>query len=87
MSFDQAMDTLGDPTRRAILGSLRHGPRSVADIAGNLPVSRPAVSQHLKILKAAGFVIDEKEGNKRLYGLSRTGFETARGYLASFDIT
>ena len=54
MAYQTAMDALGDPTRRAIFEQLRRGPRAVGEIAGELPVSRPAVSQHLRVLKEAG---------------------------------
>ena len=84
MAYDPVMDALGDPTRRAILGLLRTGPRSVGDIAGYLPVSRPAVSQHLKILRGAGLVQHRSQGTRRLYGLDLRGLELLRGYLDSF---
>jgi DNA-binding transcriptional ArsR family regulator len=58
---------LTDPTRRAVFERLRHGPRAVGDIARGLPVSRPAVSQHLKVLKEAGLVDDRSEGTRRIY--------------------
>ena len=60
-------DALGDPTRRQIFERLRAGPRSVGELAEGLPVSRPAVSQHLRVLKQAGLVSDRKNGTRRLY--------------------
>jgi DNA-binding transcriptional ArsR family regulator len=60
-------DALGDPTRRQIFERLREGPRSVGELAEGLPVSRPAVSQHLRVLKQAGLVSDRRNGTRRLY--------------------
>ena len=78
------MDALGDPTRRAIFERLREGPRAVGELAETLPVSRPAVSQHLKVLKEAGLVIDRQEGTRRLYRLAPDGLEALRAYLTTF---
>ena len=64
-----ALAALGDPTRRAIFERLADGPSSVGALAGELPVSRPAVSQHLKVLKAAGLVVDRQAGTRRIYSL------------------
>jgi len=75
---------LGDPTRRAILERLRGGPLSVAEIARDLPVSRPAVSQHLRVLKEAGLVSERRSGTRRLYRLDLNGLATLRAYLDSF---
>ena len=75
------LDALGDPTRRAILELLRDGPRPVGELAGALPVSRPAVSQHLRVLKAAGLVADRAAGRRRLYAVDPAGLEALRGYL------
>ena len=72
---------LGDPTRRAIVELLRPGPRSVRQIADLLPVSRPAVSQHLRVLKQAGLVAEDRAGTRRLYRLHDSGVETVRRYL------
>lgn len=72
---------LGDPTRRAIVELLRPGPRSVRQIADELPVSRPAVSQHLRILKQAGLVAEDRAGTRRLYRLDDRGVEAVRQYL------
>jgi DNA-binding transcriptional ArsR family regulator len=79
-----ALEALGDGTRRAVLESLRDGPKSVAEIARPLPVSRPAVSQHLKILKGAGLVVDEAEGTRRLYRLDPSGLGRLYHYIEDF---
>ena len=76
-----ALDALGDPTRRAILELLRDGPRPVVELAAALPVSRPAVSQHLAVLKAAGLVAGRAAGRRRLYAVDPAGLETLRSYL------
>jgi DNA-binding transcriptional ArsR family regulator len=76
-----ALDALGDPTRRAILELLRDGPRPVGELAGALPVSRPAVSQHLAVLKAAGLVTDRAAGRRRLYAVDPAGLDALRAYL------
>jgi DNA-binding transcriptional ArsR family regulator len=78
------MDALGDPTRRTILKRLRNGPRSVSEIAEGMDVSRPAVSQHLKVLKDARLVNDRAEGNRRLYAIDTRGIEAARSWLDGF---
>ena len=78
------LGVLGDPTRRAILERLRGGPLSVAEIARDLPVSRPAVSQHLRVLKEAGLVSERRSGTRRLYRLDLNGLATLRAYLDSF---
>ena len=75
---------LGDPTRRAIFERLAGGPRSVGELAAELPVSRPAVSQHLKVLKAAGLVSDRAEGTRRLYRVDPGGVGAMRDYLDRF---
>jgi DNA-binding transcriptional ArsR family regulator len=74
-------NALGDPNRRAIVELLRAGDRSVQQIADELPISRPAVSRHLKLLKDAGLVTDEAEGTRRLYRLHEEGVEAVRAYL------
>ncbi len=76
-----AFDALGDPTRRRVFGLLRGGERSVGDLAAQLPVSRPAVSQHLRVLKEAHLVTDRPEGVRRLYSVRRTGLEALRTEL------
>jgi DNA-binding transcriptional ArsR family regulator len=72
---------LGDPQRRAIVELLGAGPRSVRQIADKLPISRPAVSRHLRLLKDAGLVVDESRGTQRLYQLHGAGVDAAQRYL------
>src|SRR5882672_9300233 len=84
MAYEQALTALADPTRRAVFERLRAGPVSVTDIAAELPVSRPAVSQHLKVLKDAGLVRDEADGTRRLYEVDPRGIEELRAWLESF---
>jgi DNA-binding transcriptional ArsR family regulator len=74
-------DALGDPNRRAIVELLRTGDRSVSELAKELPISRPAVSRHLRLLKQAGLVADRAEGTRRLYRLDDEGIEAVREYL------
>ena len=74
-------DALGDPNRRAIVELLRDGDRSVGDLARDLPISRPAVSRHLRLLKEAGLVADRAEGTRRLYRLHDEGIEAVRAYV------
>jgi DNA-binding transcriptional ArsR family regulator len=83
-TYEAQLDALGDPTRRAILARLIDGPRAVGDLAADFPVSRPAISQHLRILKKANLVVDRASGNRRLYQLNPAGFETLREYLEQF---
>jgi DNA-binding transcriptional ArsR family regulator len=78
------MDALGDPTRRAIFERLAKGPTAVGEIANELPVSRPAVSQHLKVLKQAGLVTDRAQGTRRLYQLDPRGIGELRAYFDAF---
>jgi DNA-binding transcriptional ArsR family regulator len=75
---------LGDPTRRTIFELLADGPRAVGDIAGHLPVSRPAVSQHLKVLKDAGLVTDRAFGTRRLYQINPETVAALRAYFDQF---
>lgn len=81
---EQILDALGDPTRRLIVDRLRHGKRSVQEIADGMKVSRPAVSQHLKVLKGAGLVVVQAAGTRRLYGIDRRGLEALRSWLDEF---
>jgi DNA-binding transcriptional ArsR family regulator len=81
---DRVLDALGDPTRRRVLALVRHEPRSVGDIAAELPVSRPAVSQHLKVLKGAGLVVDRARGTRRLYVADPNGLAALRTYVEAF---
>ena len=78
------MSALGDATRRAIFELLAEGPRPVGEIARELPVTRPAVSQHLKVLKEAGLVLDRREGTRRLYQLDPKGVGALRAYFDGF---
>jgi DNA-binding transcriptional ArsR family regulator len=75
---------LADPTRRAIFERLAERPSAVGELAGDLPVSRPAVSQHLKVLKDAGLVVDQADGTRRIYQLDPEGVDALRGYLDQF---
>jgi DNA-binding transcriptional ArsR family regulator len=77
-------DALGDRTRRAIVASLAEAPRSVGELAAGLPVSRPAVSQHLKVLKDAGLVIERAVGTRRIYRLNPAGVVALRDQLDTF---
>jgi DNA-binding transcriptional ArsR family regulator len=77
-----ALDALGDPHRRAIVEILSAGGRSVQEIADELPISRPAVSRHLRLLKGAGLVDDQAEGTRRIYQLRDEGVEAVRRYFA-----
>jgi DNA-binding transcriptional ArsR family regulator len=81
---DRLLDALGDRTRRAILERLRDGPQPVVEIARNLPVGRPAVSQHLKLLKEAGLVTDEPVGTRRLYDINPEAMAELEQYARSF---
>jgi DNA-binding transcriptional ArsR family regulator len=78
------MSALGDPTRRAIFERLAAGPRAVGELANEFPISRPAVSQHLKVLKDAGLVIDRRAGTRRLYQLDPDGVGALRAYFDTF---
>jgi DNA-binding transcriptional ArsR family regulator len=75
---------LGDPTRRAIFEKLASGPMAVGELAQDLPVTRPAVSQHLKVLKEAGLVVDRAAGTRRLYQLNPAGVGALRAYFDGF---
>src|SRR5881227_3668884 len=84
MAYVLALQALGDPTRRAVLEELRDGPRAVGEIAARLPVSRPAVSQHLRVLKEAGLVTERKDGTRRLYRIEPAGVAALRDYFDQF---
>src|SRR3954471_14454079 len=75
------MTALGDPTRRAVFDRLADGPRPVGELAADLPISRPAVSQHLKVLKDVGLVVDRQAGTRRLYQVDPAGLAILRTYL------
>lgn len=84
VAAERILDALGDPTRRLIFKRLRGGRRSVREIADGVDVTRPAVSQHLKVLKAAGLVVARIDGTRRLYAVDPRGLEPLRGWLDGF---
>jgi DNA-binding transcriptional ArsR family regulator len=84
MAYVHPLDVLGDPTRRRIFERLRGGPRAVGELADGLPVSRPAVSQHLRVLKEAGLVVDRKVGTRRLYEVAPDGLLGLRDWFDGF---
>ncbi|HSM96293.1 MAG TPA: metalloregulator ArsR/SmtB family transcription factor, partial [Rhizomicrobium sp.] len=84
MAYDTALMALSDPTRRRVFERLRHGGRAVGEIAKGLPVSRPAVSQHLKVLKEAGLVREERDGTRRIYEIDPKGLGQLRRWLDQF---
>lgn len=83
-TYEAILDALGDKTRRRILASLRNGPASVAELANQLPVSRPAISQHLSVLRQSRLVSYEEVGTRNVYRLDPDGLETLGGWLDSF---
>jgi DNA-binding transcriptional ArsR family regulator len=84
MTYASALTALSDPTRRAVFERLRTGPASVQQIADGLPVSRPAVSQHLKALREAGLVRDEPRGSARIYSIHTPGLRALRDWVEGF---
>ena len=84
MAYGTALTALADPTRRAVFERLRRGPASVGEVAAGLPVSRPAVSQHLKALKLAGLVDGRAEGARRVYYIDPDGLGELRRWLDQF---
>lgn len=84
MAYGNAFAALADPTRRRVFERLRSGPKPVGAIARGLPVSRPAVSQHLKVLKEAGLVADRPEGTRRVYFIDPHGLGALRKWLDQF---
>jgi len=84
MTYNMALAALADPTRRLVFERLKSGPRPVGMIAHGLPVSRPAVSQHLKVLKDAGLVTDRSEGTRRVYCIDPDGLGALRRWLDQF---
>ena len=84
MAYATALSALADPTRRQVFERLRSGPQPVGAIARGMPVSRPAVSQHLKVLKEAGLVSDRPEGTRRVYYIDPHGLGALRGWLDQF---
>jgi DNA-binding transcriptional ArsR family regulator len=84
MTYGSALVALSDPTRRQVFEQLRHGPKSVGKIAAEMPVSRPAVSQHLGVLKKAGLVADRAAGTRRVYYIDPNGLAAIRIWLDQF---
>ena len=84
MAYVNALEALADPTRRTIFERLRRGARSVTELADELPVSRPAVSQHLRVLKDAGLVRERRDGTRRLYRIDPDGLGEVRDYFDDF---
>jgi DNA-binding transcriptional ArsR family regulator len=84
MAYEEVFTALADPTRRHILEALREQPLTVGELAKTQPVSRPAVSQHLKVLESAQLVSVKPEGNRRLYSIRREGLDQLQQYLESF---
>jgi len=84
MTNAKAFTALADPTRREVFERLRDGPRAVGELAEGLPVSRPAVSQHLKVLKEAGLVSDRPDGTRRVYQIDPQGLGQLRAWLDQF---
>jgi DNA-binding transcriptional ArsR family regulator len=80
-TYDVVLDALGSPTRRAILDLVLERPRPVGELAGDLPVTRPAVSQHLKVLRDAGLVTLRVDGTRHLYAADRAGIDALRDHL------
>lgn len=83
-NINHALAAIADPTRRQVFERLAEGPRSVGELARGMPVSRPAVSQHLKVLKAAGLVSDRAEGTRRVYEIDPHGLGALRAWLDQF---
>ena len=84
MAYADAIAAMADPTRRAVLERLRRGPQPVVEIARGLPVSRPAVSQHLRVLKEAGLVRERREGTRHFYSVDGDGLADLRAYFEEF---
>lgn len=84
MAYAKAISALADPTRRTVFERLRDGPRPVGEIAGGLPVSRPAVSQHLRVLREAGLVRERRDGARRYYSVDGAGLADLRAYIEGF---
>ena len=84
MAYAEVLSALADPTRRHIFEALRERPKTVAELAKGQPVSRPAVSQHLKVLEFARLVSVEPQGNRRLYSITGDGLDDLRQYMESF---
>ena len=84
MAYGEAIAALADPTRRTVFERLRGGPRPVVEIARGLPVSRPAVSQHLRVLKEAGLVRERREGTRNFYSVDGDGLAELREYFEEY---
>lgn len=84
MTYEKAFAALADPSRRRVFERLRAGPLSVGTVAKGMPVSRPAVSQHLKVLKRAGLVTDHAQGTRRVYSIDPQGLAAVRSWLDQF---
>jgi DNA-binding transcriptional ArsR family regulator len=84
MAYADAIQALGDPTRRTVFERLRGGPLSVGDLARGLPVSRPAVSQHLRVLERAGLVAARRKGTRNFYSVNGSGLDELREYFEGF---
>lgn len=83
-TYETCLTALADPTRRAVFELLADGARAVGEVAAELPVSRPAVSQHLRVLKDAGLVVDRAEGTRRVYAVEPAALEELRAYVETF---
>jgi DNA-binding transcriptional ArsR family regulator len=81
MAYEEAITALADPMRRSILERLREGPRPVGELAAGLPVSRPAVSQHLRVLRDAGLVAARRDGTRNVYSVDGDGLAELRAYV------
>ncbi len=84
MAYGEKIEALAAPTRRAVFERLADGPLSVGELASGLPVSRPAVSQHLRVLKEADLVVESKCGTKRIYAINSAGLSELRDYFDRF---
>ena len=84
VSYAEALTALSDPTRRTIMKRLRHGPRSLGDLAHGLPMSRPAVSQHVAVLERARLLRGRRQGRNRFYEIDDKGLKEVRAYVESF---
>lgn len=84
MTYEEVLTVLADPTRRAVFEKLRDGPMAVSELAQGFPVSRPAISQHLGVLKAAGLVRDVRQGTRRIYAVRPESLSELRDWLDGF---
>ena len=86
MAYEDVFQALGDATRQAVFERLRQGPQTVSALAAGLPVSRPAISQHLKVLKGAGLVTDQADGTRRLYRIDGRGLALLRDHIQAICV-